>query len=256
MWGTSGRMRDGVRRWRPVSRYGVAAAVAVAAVALMVGSASASPSALAATTKYTAPYTGESYSGLELDQQGCGQTATASVLPFLNLTSGKVTADAKTTSKSCGTTNSTVEIILYSDYESASFTGTAGSHNLTAIYSLSLKVNLTAKPGGTGQVAYGYIAVAVGTSIFDETNQTTFSSDNGFQIEAYEESGSYLHTYSALKAESWVEAKLVKSHSYVLGVDLVIYLFSGVTPGTSKASATLTMAGGKDAATLKSISFS
>ncbi len=256
MWGTSGRMRDGVRQWRPLSRYGLGAVVAVAAVALMVGSASASPAALATTTKYTAPYPGYGFSGVDLLPAGCGQTASVSVLPQINLTTGKAIADAKDSSRSCGTANSSVELVLYADYESGEFTTTAGVHNLTATWSITLKINLTAKSGGTGQLAESFFAADAATYIYDETNSTEFGSTTPAVLDNFIESGSYSHTYSSVKAQSWVDAKLVKSHTYAFGVDLIIYIATAVTPGKSTATASLTMSGGKDGATLKSISFS
>ncbi len=251
--GMSERARDRIRSWRPVTRYGLGVAVAVAAVALMVGSAAAAPSALAATTKYTAPYTGYGFGGVDLLPIGCGQTASASVLPQFNLTTGKAVADAKDSSKSCGSANSSVEIVLYAEYGSNDFKTSSGVHNLTATWSLTLKVNLTAKSGGSGQVAESFFAADAETYIFDETNSTEFSSTTPAVLDDFIESGSYSHTYSSVKAQSWVDAKLVKSHTYAIGVDLIIYIATGVTPGKSTATASLTMSGGKDAATLKSI---
>jgi hypothetical protein len=234
---------------------GVGAVAAVAVIVLLVGSASAAPTTLPrATTTYKAPYSGTGDGGLGIIHSGCGNTASSSVLPGFNLTTGIATFAGKAGDSSCGSVNSTVGFFLEAGFLSDSFTTTAGTHNLSAKWSLTFSESLAATPGGAHPGALASVYVLLALVVDDLTNGTSTVSSS-FLTSHEVVTGTYSHNYSKLAGTPYYDRAYVKGHTYDFQVEIEIEIAVEVGVGSNKASASVSMGTGSQGATLSSVTF-
>lgn len=244
------RGRSLARQLRPAGIGGLAA---VLLVVLVMGTASAAPAVTTATTtKDVAPYAGIGLGTFGNYASGCGSTAAVSTLPFFNTTNGVGKLAAKTTSKNCGTVASNRTIQVSVEYVSPEFTTTTGSHNVTATWSLTFTGKLAAT-GTTSDPSLAVLEVLVYTFLDDTSNSTTLGTVAAAPAAKEITSGTYSHTFSKVTEKVSLVRSLVKGQSYEFAVEVLVLLSTSVAPGGTSASASVTMAGGSDGATLKSV---
>jgi len=238
------------RRLRPIGIGGLAAVVLVI---LALGTASAAPALTTATaTKSLAPYPGSGLGGFENFAEGCGSTAAVSSLPIFNTSNGIGTLSAKATSKNCGSAASNRSLELSVVYVSPSFSTTTGSHNITADWLVTFIAKLAAT-GTTGHPATGIFEVSALSLLVDETNDSTIKTSSA--LVAFNEitTGTYSHTFSKVAAKLSTVATLKKTQKYDYELEVLVLLGTSVAPGGTSASASVTMSGGANGATLKSV---
>jgi hypothetical protein len=244
------RMRSVGQRLRPIGIGGLAAVVLVV---LVLGTASAAPAVAAATSiKDVAPYAGFAFGSFENFAGGCGSTVAVSALPFFNTSSGVGTFAAKATSKNCGSTWSNRSLALTVEYVSPTFTTTTGSHNITADWVLTFVAKLAAS-GTVVDAPLAVFDIFTVTYLVDQTNDSSFPQVSA--LVAFNEitSGSYSHTFSKVAAKPSLVAHLKATHTYELELEVYALVGTGVPVGGTSASASISMSGGAQGATLKSV---
>ncbi len=222
-------------------------------VVLVLGTAAAAPAVTtAATTKYAAPYAGVGLGDVANFATGCGSTAAVSTLPFFNATSGVGSLAGKVTSKNCGTVASNRSLELSVEYVSPDFTTTTGSHNVTATWSLTFSAKLAAT-GTTSDPALAVVEVVLYSSLDDQTNESTIGVVPAAPLVKEITTGTYSHTFSKETEKLSIVHALKKGQSYDFQLEVLVLLATSVAPGGTSASASITMSGGSDGATLKSV---
>ena len=245
---------------RSFGRVGFTTIVAALVLVVVLGTAAAAPLAKPAKVTYKAPFEGTELGVVGVEQAGCDNGASSSVLPSFNLTTGVARESGKDWAKSCGSSNSTVDVGLIANYYGTSFTTSTGSHNLTATWILHLNVSLAATSTALRQLAYASVSVEVTTLVEDETNGTVYSSGATVAIDhllgADEGALTYAHTFSKVVAAASVVANLVKGHTYDLTAEVEVLLETLSMPGSNSATASANMGTGSYGATLRSVTLS
>lgn len=246
-------------RWERRVGGGLAIAAAIGVALLFLGSAAATPVGVAAASVTDkAPYTGVESSnefGLLSGSGGpiCGVAESFLVAPFFNLTTGHANESVKATAHSCGPGTSFAEPEEMAGFTSASYTTTSGMHHIKATWTIDLSAKLVATPGGPSQTAEAYFIVTTQLYLLDLTNSSVFDQAN-YPYLIYEiTSGTYSHVYPKVVQELYLNATLVKSHSYEFGVFVYLTVYASVSPGTSSASASANMGSGGRNAFLSSV---
>jgi hypothetical protein len=247
---------NGLRSWRR-KRSMLSLVTAVAAVTLLVGTASAAPaSGLHASVTYSPPYSGTPGAAITGGSVGCGGSGSILLFPSFNLTTGKGVQSAKASAKSCGSIGSSVDLTLSTGFNSSNFTTTSGLHRIVAHWTLTFSVSLAAKAGSASQGADAVFYVGEGVSVYDATNHTLIAGAPTKVVTDLISSGTYSHTYSKVRMTSWNNATLVKGHVYTLQIGLEIVVAASVSSGSSTASAQLSMGGGSKGFLITSVTMS
>ena len=247
-----GRGESPGSRGRYRTSLGIGAAVFL--VTLLVGGASAAPAPPSVSSViHHAPYTGTLDDTFIGEPTGCGISANFPVLPFFNLTMGEGLESVKATAHSCGSANSTVYLQSATGFTSTAFTTTTGIHHLTSNWVLNFSASLSAKPGGGGQEARANFAVYLEFELVDKTSSATFYQSNFPELFAIATSGGFSQSYPQVHDTVYLNASLVKGHSYVYEVEALVAVEVFVTHGTSSASATVNMGSGGRGALLPSV---
>jgi len=237
---------------------GLAAAIGVAL--LFVGSVAAAPVATAAASvTYRAPYSGTEASnefGLLSGSGGpiCGVAEYFPLAPFFYLYAGVANESVKATAQSCGPGTSFASPEAMAGFDSANFTTTSGTHHIKATWNFDLSVKLVATPGSPSQTANAYFFLSTQAYLIDLTNGSLFNQDNSPYFTHEITSGTYSHHFSKIVLSTYVNATLVKTHSYELGVFEYLNVYASVSPGASSAYAFVNMGSGGRSAALVSVS--
>jgi hypothetical protein len=240
--------------WRRRAGYGIGMVTTVTVVALMMGGAGATPLMhAAATVKYTVPYSGSAFGVMILGTAGCAAAGAIPVIPSFNGTTGVALASGKVAVKGCGPGNDTADMTLGSEWDSSSFTTTTGLHNLSSHWLLNFTVSLEANPLGTGANAVAEFSLGVYVSLYDSTNNTTYTGHPGLVASKTIYSATYSHTYKKVSADSYLDLKLSKTHHYEWLADVVFTVFAFATTGPSSAMASVNIGSGGREATLLSV---
>jgi hypothetical protein len=241
-------------------RQGLAGALstvaALAIVLLLVGSASGAPPVASPPGTATAPYKGLPIEILTTELIGCGKVSIP-VAPVFNTTTGRSHQSVQISVASCLGTNGTAAIEMGAGIESLPITNmSTGPHNLTAHWSLSYMVHLTAKPGAANEFALAEYEVAIGAAIYDVTAGTNIGgSSQSFFVQHNITHGAYSHNVTDRAVTTWFNVSLNRTHVYqleliVLGVEL-----AEVGPGTSTATVSLNLGPGTNGTRLTSVRF-
>jgi hypothetical protein len=208
---------------------------------LLVGTPSATAAVSpAGTSVHTAPYSGAESASFIGEPIGCGGSLSLPVLPYLNMTSGQAFESIQTSAKSCGTTNTTVYLESATGFTSTPFTTSAELHRLSANWMLNFTVKLVAKPGAS-QSARAQFAVYFEFQLIDRTTETMYYQNNYPELYSIVSSGTYSHTYTSVSESVYLNATLVKGHSYEYVVQALAAVEVFVMHGTSSASASVNM---------------
>jgi hypothetical protein len=245
--------------WQGRLGRGIGIAGAITVVTLFVGSAAAAPSIIASpATTYRAPYSGVEDSnefGLLSGSGGpiCGVSESFPVSPIFNMTSGHANQSVKAAAHSCGPGTSFASPEEDAGFVSMAYTTTSGLHHLKANWALDFAVRLAATPGGASQSATASFSVTTQFYLLDETNGSMFNSNNSPYVIYQITSGTYSHDYPSIHLSIYLNATLVKGHTYQFGVFLYVGASASVSPGTSKAFASINLGSGGRNAFLASI---
>lgn len=236
---------------RSYARVSILAAVGV--VALLVGTAAATPVAAGTTTvTYVAPYSGTEYTVLILEPTGCGLGVSLPVLPLFDLTDGVALESAGATAHSCGSANSTLYVEAAAGVTSGTFTTKAGAHHLTANWDLDLSARLSVTHGSSGS-ARAEFAVFFEFLLFDRTSGTTMYQNSYPDLYDIITSGTYSHSYPQVSESVYLNATLDKGHSYAFEAVALIVVTVFVKDVSSSASASVNLGSGSKGATLTSV---
>jgi hypothetical protein len=245
------KAKDASSRGTGRSRAAAWVAAAVGLVVLLVGSASAAPvSSTVLAVVHSAPYTGTLDDTFVGEPTGCGISANFPVLPFFNLTMGQALESVKASAHSCGAANSTVYLQSAAGFTSTSFTASNGLHHLTSNWVLNFSANLSAIRGTGSQVARAMFAVYLEFELFDRTSGFTFYQSNYPELFG---SGTSSVTYPEVRETVFLNATLVKGHSYEYEVEVLVAVEVFVTNGNSRASASVNLGSGGRNALLTSV---
>jgi len=230
-------------RWR----IRIFTGVVVAGLLLTVGTGTIAGSGThfraATPVKYTAPYSGVEGAAISTLTDGCSAKLKFPIQPFFNLSTNRGTASVQVTVKSCGSANTSALAMVSAGFEGNPFSPSkSGVDHLKATANFDFKFSIVATPGGVGQFAEASYGVAVGFDyLLDVTNGTsyvdTFTSGVGGVIS----SGTSSSGFTNLHLTSYLNASLLKTHMYRIGVGFDIQVFAFVTPGSSSASALVNM---------------
>jgi hypothetical protein len=234
----------------------LSAVAAIAIVLLLLGSASGAPPVASPPGTATPPYKGLPIEVLTTELIGCGKVSIP-VAPVFNTTTGRSHQSVQISVASCLGTNGTADIEMGAGIESLPITNmSTGHHNLTAHWSLSYMVHLTAKPGAANEFALAEYEVAMGAVVYDATAGTNIGgTSQSFFVQHNVTHGAYYHNVTDRPVTSWFNVSLNRSHVYqleliVLGVEL-----AEVGPGTSTAAVSLNLGPGRNGTRLDSVRF-
>jgi hypothetical protein len=235
------------RRSRTLTFCTTAVVVFVGVVVLASPMTAAAPTLSRSSSTHKAPYAGTPLSEVITYLYGCGKYSTP-VYPSFNLTTGRTVGSVSVSMTSCGKNNETGDVYFVSGLGSGrAFGSSTGDHKVTARWSLSDSISLSAQSGGPGQYASAVAYVGVFAFVYDQTN------------ESYLNVGSKLTTYANASAPSTTNYTyhvtlssslfLVKGHSYVVETYVLVEVLVNLSPGSSSASASVNMgSAGKQAA--------
>ena len=245
--------------WKIHSRYarrGLSAIFAVGLAVLLLGLATAAPMSSdtrLTTQKWTKPFSGTSGALFSNVTSGCGVKISVPVQPFFNLTTGKATASAKATAKSCGSANSSAESTLSMGFQSLEFTvSSSGNYHLKATGVLDFRINLTASSGFLQFAGAAYAAGFGFTYLDDRTNGTVFSPTYSSNVSGQNTRGTEATTIQ-VTLTAYLNATLAAHHEYLFALGFYISASAFVTPGSSTASASVNMGKSGMHATLSSV---